>query len=354
MAQDPLRLLVVDDSAYNRALLSRMFDKHPEVTVVGRAADGEEALRLAASTQPDVITLDLEMPKMDGFTFLRLQLAKRPVPIIVVSSYAQRENVFRALELGAYDFVAKTASQIGEAEGELQRGILEKVLGVRALDPASFARMRPRLPAAAESRGELGAAAAPDRAPELLVCIASSTGGPAALSQIAAGLPPKARAALLVAQHMPEKFTRTFAERLGKKGTWPFFEAMGGMPISAGAGIVSPGAKCIEVQKTPRGWVTTVADPRASDRYVPSADRLFASAAAAFGTAAVGVVLTGMGDDALAGARAIRDHGGIVLAESAETAVAQGMPRAVARAGLANEVLPLSALALRLAELTRA
>lgn len=353
MAQTPLRLLVVDDSAYNRALLSSMFDKHPEVTVVGRAADGEEALRLAASTQPDVITLDLEMPKMDGFTFLRLQLAKRPVPIIVVSSYAQRENVFRALELGAYDFVAKTASQIGETEGELQRAILEKVLGIRAMGPGFSARMRSRIPLPAESHAGLDTTPS-ETAPEILVAIAASTGGPAALSQIAAALPLRARAALLVAQHMPEKFTRTFAERLGKKGTWPFAEAMGGMPVTAGSGIVSPGAKCIEIQKTPRGWVTNVVEPRASDRYVPSADRLFASVAAGFRDRAVGVVLTGMGDDALEGARAIRAQGGLVLAESDETAVAQGMPRAVVAAGLASEVLPLPAIALRLAELARA
>lgn len=351
MAQEPLRLLVVDDSAYNRALLSSLFDKHPDVTVVGRAADGEEALRLAASTMPDVITLDLEMPKMDGFTFLRLQLAKRPVPIIVVSSYAQRENVFRALELGAYDFVAKTASQIGETESELQRSILEKVLSVRHLDPGFFTRMR-KAPSPAESRRDVSGQPS-DAAPQLLVSIASSTGGPAALSQIAASLPPESRAALLIAQHMPEKFTRTFAERLGKKGAWPFTEAMGGMPITAGSGIVSPGAKCIEVQKTPRGWVTSVVEPRATDRFVPSADRLFASVATAFGAKTVGVVLTGMGDDGLEGARAIRDHGGLVLVESDETAVAQGMPRAVVRAGLASEVLPLPAIAARLAELVR-
>ncbi len=353
MAQTPLRLLVVDDSAYNRALLSSMFDKHPEVTVVGRAADGEEALRLAASTQPDVITLDLEMPKMDGFTFLRLQLAKRPVPIIVVSSYAQRENVFRALELGAYDFVAKTASQIGEAEGELQRAILEKVLAIRAMGSGFSARMRSRMRVAAESHAGLETTR-PDLAPEILVAIAASTGGPAALSQIAVALPLRARAALLIAQHMPEKFTRTFAERLGKKGTWAFAEAMGGMPITAGTGIVAPGAKCIELQKTLRGWVTNVVEPRASDRYVPSADRLFISAAAGFGERAVGVVLTGMGDDALEGARAIRAQGGLILAESDETAVAQGMPRAVVQAGLASEVLSLPAIALRLAELARA
>jgi len=353
MAQVPLRLLVVDDSAYNRALLSSMFDKHPEVTVVGRAADGEEALRLAASTQPDVITLDLEMPKMDGFTFLRLQLAKRPVPILVVSSYAQRENVFRALELGAYDFVAKTASQIGESESDLQRAILEKVLAIRTLDPGFHTRLRARVPTPSDSRQLVGSAAETDRAPELLVSVAASTGGPAALAVLAASLPTASRAAMLVAQHMPEKFTRTFAERLGKKGPWPFTEAMGGMPIVAGSGIVSPGAKCIEVQKTPRGWVTTVADPRASDRYVPSADRLFASAAAAFGARNVAVVLTGMGQDALEGARAIRDGGGLVIAESDATAVAQEMPRAVVQAGLANEVLPLPEIASRLAELVR-
>lgn len=352
----PLRLLIVDDSAYNRALLSSLFDKSTDVTVVGRAADGEEALRLAASTAPDVITLDLEMPKMDGFTFLRLQLARKPVPVVVVSSYAQRENVFRALELGAYDFVAKTASQIGEAERELQRTILEKVRSVRGLDPGFLAKLRARVPPAAESRSSLptqGQPAPNEAAAERVIGVAASTGGPAALTHLVSALPASSRAALLITQHMPEKFTRTFAERLSKKSTWTFTEAMGGMPVTAGAGFIAPGAKCMELTRALRGLTTTVVAPTSTDRFVPSADRLFSSLAAVFAERAVGVVLTGMGDDGVAGARAIRDRGGVVWVEADESAVASQMPRAIRDAGLASEVLSLDALRERFADLTR-
>jgi two-component system chemotaxis response regulator CheB len=226
-SKPPLRLLVVDDSAYNRRNIADVFAGYPEVEVVGKAADGEEALRLATLLKPDVITLDLEMPRMDGFTFLRLLMSRQPTPVIVVSSYSQKENVFKALELGALDFVAKPTAQISPDAQELRDQILEKVLLVRQLRATLTAPTSRRGPASIpfppESRQSYPDSAAMRAAvayiaPKHVVAIASSTGGPSALLEIFSKVPPSSTAGIVVAQHMPDKFTRTFAERLDRKG----------------------------------------------------------------------------------------------------------------------------------------
>jgi two-component system, chemotaxis family, protein-glutamate methylesterase/glutaminase len=360
----PLRLLIVDDSAYNRRLLQGLFTNRPEVEVVGVAGDGEEALRLVNSLEPDAMTLDLEMPKMDGFTLLRIVLARRQIPIIVVSSYAQNENVFRALELGAVDFVTKASSTIDANAEELKQEIVAKVLAVRSakLRPDAGRISQRKLPDV-ESSGSIPSLAPAQSgsgiAPQKVVVIASSTGGPAALLELVAAVSAGYPHTFLIAQHMPEKFTRTFAERLGKRGLLQGAEAMDGEPLSAGTVRVCPGGYVMEIEKGvpgmpgPRGSAKLrVQRPHADDRYVPSGDRLFLSAARTFGRNAVAVVLTGMGDDGLAGARLVRAAGGTVIAEAEETAVVFGMPGAIVRAGLATETLPIGALAQYLAKLT--
>ncbi len=349
----PIRLLVVDDSAYNRKNIADAFAYHPEVEIVGKAADGEEALRLALLLQPDVITLDLEMPRMDGFTFLRILMNKRPTPVIVVSSYAQKENVFRALELGALDFVTKPDQRIAEDAYEVKDQILQKVLLVRSMKAgtAGDARLR-RIPAPIASDPSIALASAPAYSvPQKLVGIASSTGGPTALLEIFARLPKTTTSAYFVAQHMPDKFTRTFAERLDRKGTIRFSEAQEGDLAGRGAGFVCPGRHCLEVHAVGADYCLKIVLPSSADRYVPSGDRLLGSIAKAAGKRAIGVVLTGMGDDGLEGARQIREAGGVVLVEAKETAVVYGMPQAVVNAGLASEVLPLPELAERLGAL---
>jgi two-component system chemotaxis response regulator CheB len=378
--QKPLRLLIVDDSAYNRRLIEGLFADRDDVEVVGAAADGEEALRLFGAVAPDVVTLDLEMPKMDGFTVLRILLARRAVPIIVVSSYAQRENVLRALELGAVDFVTKATSTIDANAEELKREILRKVLETRNVraearrstrrlsdesgrslpPPAPSGRSLPpsapseRLPAAAES-GRLpqasGSQPPTSAAPKRIITIACSTGGPSALLDLVGALPQGFPHALLVAQHMPEKFTRTFAERLGKRGPLRGREAEDRMVIGAGEVLVCPGGFSMELRRENGVFYTRVSRPLPGERYVPSGDRLLSSAAVALAKDALAVVLTGMGDDGLLGARRVKEAGGLVIAESAETAVVDGMPSQVRDAGIAAEVLPLPAIAAYLASL---
>ncbi|HZU81805.1 MAG TPA: chemotaxis-specific protein-glutamate methyltransferase CheB, partial [Polyangiaceae bacterium] len=343
-AARPIRLLVVDDSAYNRRNIAEVFADHPEVEVVGKAADGEEALQLVTVLKPDVITLDLEMPRMDGFTFLRILMSKAPTPVIVVSSYSQRENVFKALELGALDFVPKP-DRLGPEATDVRQEILQKVSLVRSLRPSFVPGplMRRQTSGAFSPDGRPVRLDEPTprprayRPPKTVVAIASSTGGPSALMHLFGRIPASTGAAFIVAQHMPDKFTRTFAERLDKRGPVRTVEASDGDVVGQGLGFVCPGRKCMELVRGQGVELRLrVGPPGATDRYVPSADRLFKSVAA-LGPRCVGVILTGMGDDGLEGARAIRAAGGIIIAESQETAVVNGMPGAAVRAGVASQ-----------------
>ncbi len=340
----PLRVLVVDDSAYNRRSISEILASSPEVTVVGKAADGEEALRLVGVHHPDVITLDLEMPRMDGFTFLRILMSKMPTPVVVVSSYSQKENVFKALELGALDFVAKPDRYADAELAGIRAELVQKVLLARTLRPAALVARR---------RLESFSGVLPERRrsalvtpPRRLVAIASSTGGPTALMEVFSGLPESLPDAIVIAQHMPEKFTRTFAERLDRRSRIQVSEAQDFDAVGEASGFVCPGRKCMEVEAATGGGLRIrIRTPTEADRYVPSADRLFASVARVAGVRAVGVILTGMGDDGVVGAREIIAAGGIVIAESESTAVVFGMPGAAVRAGVVTKTLALPDIA---------
>jgi len=346
----PLRLLVVDDSAYNRRVIAEIFDGHPDVEVVGRAADGEEALRMVGTLKPDVLTLDLEMPRMDGFTFLRIVMSRFPAQVIVVSSYAQRENVFKALELGALDFVAKPSQNIADDATSLREEVLQKVLLVKSMQNARK-RSVPPLDGATSVR-KMATERPPYVAPRHVVAVGASTGGPAALLEIFSKLRPTSDAAVVVAQHMPDKFTRTFAERLDKRGAFRVQEAARGELLARRTAFVCPGSQCLELMSGEGGeLVLEVVPPSPRDAYAPSANRLFESVAKVAKERAIAVILTGMGDDGVEGARAIKAQGGRVIAESHETAVVNGMPGAAIRAGVVDEVLPLPEIAERLAAL---
>ena len=377
-----LRVLVVDDSAANRRNIAEILEGSDEIDVIGKAADGEEALRIALAVKPDVITLDLEMPKMDGFTFLRILMAKQPVPVIVVSTYSHKENVFRALELGALDFVAKPMGTTA-ADAALRREILQKVLLVRYLRPLSapipvnvpqsprpaappptpvppptqapqspqIMPPAPGLPPMAAPPDASQPRPGPNIAARFIVGIGSSTGGPTALLDILTRIPEKYPGAIVIAQHMPDKFTKTFAERLDRKSALHVTEAKDGDLVTARRAFICPGKRCMELVISPNpsgiGWNEVrirVTEPSPHDRYIPSADRLLRSLGP-LGARAYGVILTGMGDDGVAGARAIRAGGGTVIAESEETAVVYGMPRAAVRAGIVNESLGLPQIA---------
>jgi two-component system chemotaxis response regulator CheB len=353
-----LRVLVVDDSTVLRRSLVDALGSSDEIEVVGTAANGEEALQAALSLKPHVVTLDLEMPKMDGFTFLRILVARQPTAVVVVSSHASRENVFKALELGAVEFVVKPSAH-RPLEGPLKDELVAKVLLMRHLRPIG-GRGRAPLPSlrdAAEEERARPASDPPESLPgarvrvRFVVAIASSTGGPIALLDIASRLPERFPGAVCVAQHMPESFTRTFAERLDRKGPVRFVEVDAPEALEERRGYVSPGNQCLAVISRGGTDLGVTVRPPGSERYVPSGDLLMRTAAEAAGPRVIGVVLTGMGDDGLAGARAVRDAGGIVVAESETTAVVNGMPGAVVRAGLATHVLGLPDIAAFLAGL---
>lgn len=357
---DRLRVMVVDDSAFNRRTIGDLLANMEGVEVVGKAADGDEALKLAASLAPDLITLDLEMPRMDGFTFLRLLMVRQPTPVIVVSGNSARENVFRALELGALDFIAKPTRTIASDLSAIEQELANKVAMVRQLTPAGrdprkrvlkqtasgmFSTATERLPAVT--------APTPQRETRIskLVVIGASTGGPSALVEIFSQFKPNSNAAVVVAQHMPERFTRTFAERLNKLGGLKVTEAREFEQLHPGRAVLCPGGRCLEVVTFGSGLAVSVVDPAPSDRFVPSVDRLFKSAAEVAGDQVVGVVLTGMGDDGARGVVAIKAHGGKVICEAPETAVIYGMPGAAMRTGEVDKSLPLGALASYLADL---
>ncbi|HSM93156.1 MAG TPA: chemotaxis-specific protein-glutamate methyltransferase CheB [Anaeromyxobacteraceae bacterium] len=342
-----LRVLIVDDSATSRVVLTRMVTGSGKAQVVGEAANGEEGLVLADAHRPDVVILDLEMPRMDGFTFLRLLMARRPTPVIVVSSNAQKADVFKALELGALDFVAKPERDTLDS---IRAELMDKCNLVRAL---RLENLEPRRMVEREPR-QLGDPIEPSR----IAVIAASTGGPQAIQLLLEAVPGDLDLGILIAQHMPERFTRAFAERLGRTSRFNTREAEGGDVVAAGRVLVAPGGRNLEVARGADGVLRAVvvepgvAAPREA-RYVPSADRLLTSAARTLGPRVCAVVLTGMGRDGQAGAKAVRDAGGLVLAESAESAVVPGMPEAAIGAGAVHEVLPLAGLARRLTRFGR-
>lgn len=334
----PIRVLLVDDSEAMRAAIARVLEAHCGARLAGTAEDGEQALREAQRLRPDLILLDLQMPRMDGFTFLRLLMARQPTPVVVLSAQSRRTDVFKALELGALDFVPKPE---GDAPVEtLREALVEKCQLVRAL------RIENLGPRDAPRREPAGGAE-----PAGVVAVAASTGGPAAIQRLLSSLPGDLPLAFVVAQHMPERFTAAFADRLARTTAFVASEAADGDVVAAGRVLVAPGGRHLEVRRGADGVLrAAVLPPGAAPgaKYCPSADVLFGSVARAASARACAVVLTGMGQDGREGVRAIKRAGGLTLAESADTAVVYGMPQAAAESGSVDEVLGLPALAERL------
>ncbi len=351
-----LRALVVDDSAYNRRTITSMLQGQPGVEVVGRAVNGKEALRMAFSLRPDVITLDLEMPEMDGFSFLRLLMNKQPTPVLVVSSYSQRENVFRALELGALDFIAKPTREVSPDIRNIEHDLRQKIEIVRKLQ---VVRLRERArslatttsaAAPASRKRTLAERDEPHRAQaSRIIALAASTGGPPAVQQLLCALPSDLPAAILVAQHMPARFTRAFAERLDRLVSLRVEEAEEGAPVQEGCVYIAPGSGNLEVHGTPGDAHMRIVAPSKGGRggpvITPSADHLFMSLARVYGKALCAAVLTGMGSDGRAGCTVAKHHGAHIIAEDPATAVMPGMPHSVIEAGLADQVVAIEALA---------
>ncbi|HEX2736116.1 MAG TPA: chemotaxis-specific protein-glutamate methyltransferase CheB [Polyangiaceae bacterium] len=338
-----LKVMIVDDSSARRQLLQSMIEGTRMATVVGSAADGSEALRLVPTLKPDLITLDLEMPRMNGFGFLRMLLATAPTPVIVVSSLSQRDNVFKALELGALDFIAAPE---GGITLEAQELLTRKLQSIRAVRREQLGSTRLKATAISKELGRVGVS----QRPKFLITIASSTGGPSALTRVLSSFDRIHDVSLLIAQHMPGSFTNAFAQRLDRYSRLTVREARDGEAIVAGEALVCPGSQCMEVVAGAQPWVR-LKTPTAEDRFVPSADRLFTTAADAYGAFSIGVVLTGMGDDGALGAFEISRVGGQVVVEDEQSAVVYGMPRAAAKAVPECVSLPLDEIATAISRL---
>jgi two-component system chemotaxis response regulator CheB len=329
-----IRVLVVDDSAFVRRAVERMLGTVEDIEVVGFAADGEECLARARELRPDVITLDVRMPRLGGLETLERLMAEQPVPVLLMSTLTQEgaEVTLRGLELGAMDFVDKSSvepmSLLSLAE--------ELIAKIRALGGA---RVRPR------RRPALRPSGGPSAAPAECVVLAASTGGPHALQTVLGGLPAGFPAAVLLVQHIPRGFTKSLAERLDARSAVPVREARDGDVVGPGSVLVAPAGIHSKVVRR-RGQVEVTLDEEPRDAlHRPSADVLMASAAEVYGPLAVGVVLTGMGSDGTEGLRAIREKGGLTLAESEETSVIYGMPKAAIEAGVVERVVPLERVA---------
>jgi two-component system chemotaxis response regulator CheB len=331
---DKIRVLVIDDSAYSRRTITRMLESSPLIQVVGAARDGEEALRQTFELSPDLITLDLEMPRMDGFTFLRLVMSQRPTPIMVISSRSGDQDTFKALDLGAVDFIAKPAARATPELARIEQELVRKVLAIRQL---RIDRVQHRI----------GAAPAPQRLERAgrtprAVVIGSSTGGPAALMHVFGSFAEPPQSAFFVAQHMPAGFTEGFADRLDRLPPMRAREARDGDPAEPGLVLVAPGGSHMTLEARAGRVVARVRPGSREDKYVPSVDQLFQSASKCYGENLLAVVLTGMGDDGRRGVRAVDASGGRVIAESEDSAVIFGMPLQAIRTGAVDAVLPLA------------
>jgi two-component system chemotaxis response regulator CheB len=337
--KQPIRVLVIDDSAFSRRTITRMLERSPLVEVVAAARDGEEALRRTLELRPDLITLDLEMPRMDGFTFLRLVMSRCPTPVIVISGRGGEQDVFRALDFGAVDFIAKPTPHATAQLETIEQELLRKVHAIRQL---RIDKVRARLDAEPALRPALPPR--PAGAPRV-VAIGSSTGGPAALMQILGSFVEAPPVAVLVCQHMPEGFTRGFAERIDRLTPFAAREARDGDETTPGTVLVAPGGMHLEFTSDGRRSLACLVPARPADKYAPAVDRLFASAAKCWGASLLAVVLTGMGDDGREGVRAVEAAGGKVVAESEATAVVFGMPQQAIRTGVVHAVLALGEIA---------
>jgi two-component system chemotaxis response regulator CheB len=331
-----IRVLVIDDSAFSRQTITRMLETSPLVEVVGVARDGEEALRKTIELSPDLVTLDLEMPRMDGFTYLRLVMSKHPTPVMVISGRAGEGEVFKALDLGAVDFIAKPTLRANPELRSIEEELIRKVHAIREL---RIDKVRERIQSAPPVLAPRASAAGQHSG---VVVIGSSTGGPSALMRTFSAFSKAPRSAFLVAQHMPRGFTSGFADRLDRLTPFRVVEAQGGERPEAGLVLIAPGGLNLELESRRGEIVTRVSEAVPGDKYTPSVDRLFESAAKHYGSDLLAVVLTGMGDDGRRGVGAVKQCGGRVIAESEESAVIFGMPQQAIRSGAVDSVLPLA------------
>jgi two-component system chemotaxis response regulator CheB len=328
-----MRVLVVDDSALFRTLMAQVLGSDPGIEVIGTAADPTLAWPIIKAQKPDVVTLDIEMPRMDGLTFLDGLMTHAPLPVVVVSSLTARgcETTLRAFELGAVDVVEKPTTDLRESYGALAEQLIAKV--------KHAAQARPRR-GAARSSVPPAAVAHSYRTTDRVIAIGASTGGTEALLTVLGDLPPDAPGVVIV-QHMPARFTRSFAERLNRLCAIRVKEAEDGDRVLVGQALLAPGDKHMRVRRSGALFHVVLSDEAPHGGHRPSVDVLFHSCATAAGRNAVGVILTGMGADGADGLGAMHKSGAVTFAQDEQSCVVFGMPKEAVARGAVDKVLPL-------------
>lgn len=351
MANSKIRVLVVDDSSLIRRLLSEIINRQSDMEVVGTAPDPLIAREMIRTLNPDVLTLDVEMPKMDGLDFLGRLMRLRPMPVVMISTLTERgsDTTLRALELGAVDFITKPRVNAGAGLEDYAYLIAEKIRIA-----AHVKIRRPEPPAPAErftadailpviKRPPAGSTAP-------LIFIGASTGGTEAIKAVLQNLPAKLPG-ILITQHMPEGFTRSYAQRLDSLCELKVKEAENGDRVQSGCAYIAPGHSHMLVKRSANGYFIELNQGPPVNRHRPAVDVLFRSAANVVGSSAIGVILTGMGRDGATGMREMHDAGAFTIAQNKETCVVHGMPKEAVLAGGVDEELPLEHIGKRLLSL---
>jgi two-component system chemotaxis response regulator CheB len=336
-----ITVIVVDDSALIRKLLSEIINSQPDMVTIGAAPDPLVAREMIRELNPDVLTLDVEMPKMDGLDFLERLMRLRPMPVVMVSSLTERgsEATLRALELGAIDFVSKPKIDIVHGIQEYAEEIAEKIRTAAAARP----RMRPAAPSVPGAR-PVQALSNRIVSTEKLIIVGASTGGTEAIKEFLIDMPSDCPG-ILITQHMPEAFTKSFAARLDSLCRISVKEAEDGERVLPGHAYVAPGNWHLLLRRSGANYMTQLSDGETVNRHRPSVDVLFRSAAEHAGRNAVGVILTGMGKDGALGMLAMKQAGAYNFAQDEASCVVFGMPKEAIAAGGTDEVLPLGEIA---------
>jgi len=347
-----IKVLVVDDSAFMRTALSRMIASDPDLWVAGTAANGTEALQKVVTLDPDVITLDVQMPGLDGLETLRCIMAQFPRPVIMVSSVTVKdaETTFTALGAGAFDYVPKQLSTASLNILHIREDLVSKIKVAAESRRSREQRVLPRKPPRpAELPLRESASAAP-----LVIAVGISTGGPKALQEILPTLPADLSVPILVVQHMPSGFTNPFAHRLNNLCAASVCEASNGEDVRAGVIYIAPGGCHMTVERQKSSRITIcLSDKPETQLHVPSVDIMMQSVASAFHSLAMGVIMTGMGSDGAHGMEAIHRAGGFTLGQDESSCAVYGMPRVCAEMGILDRVVPLSRITHEILHATR-
>lgn len=334
-----VRVLVVDDSALMRKLIPQVLESDKAIEVVGTAMDGNFALKKIEELRPQVITLDLEMPGLNGIDTLKAIMRKHRLPVIVVSSHTTSgaSITLKALALGAFDFVAKPQ----EVSGHMPEIANELISKIKAAAHCKGINVQP----VPETAARISKSAAPSGPATRIIAIGISTGGPNALQHVLSQLPGDFPGSILIVQHMPEGFTEMFARRLDESCSIRVKEAVSGDLLLSGRALICPGNRHLKVKRLPLGEVAVLSDDPRVNGHRPSVDVLFRSLAEEFGSRGIAVLMTGMGEDGAAGLGTVKKAGGVTIAQSEDSCVVFGMPKAAIERGFAARVIHLDALA---------